>query len=208
MRTRKIITDFLARRQFEAAERRASGMLFRYAVTCLVLVLCIVMLTAPAIAGDRKGLTGGAGLGLGITSYALSRDYSRTVYSAMSISLFVGYGITNQHMVTYFAESLSELGHNSQEGMIANFAGVVYSYYLRPIPQSLYISAGIGLTSRVVSSGMLFSWESHTVSGPAVYAGAGYMFVKHIQVTGAASIGKISGQTTKYLSVTVSVVAF
>ncbi len=190
----------LSRTRGEMVHCAAKGIL-----VSLIVAVGLCALSPCARAGERKGPT--AGFGLGFIPYAgTGPAYTGVSYSAVSLSMSLGYAFTNQQAVVLF----SELSPGRDDYQPVSFMGPVFSHYFSPNDRSGFLSIGIGrtFTSHHSAQTATFFAGSYNRFGPALYLGGGYMFRKHFQVSAGISIGSVAGVSKRYLSLTVSAIAF
>lgn len=187
------------------------------AVICLVIVL---VSSASAFDGLRKGFVLGGGLGLGPLANTsidgLAGEYKKT---GLATNFLIGYAWDEQNMIVFLRDAvlysetielvwMGNLLFRDKISIIQGFTGAGYYHYFGPVGRSFYITGGLGFQDW---SSLESGWNSPDVGG-ALLLGGGYEFARHWQVHGSLSFGTTSDAFFEYdhtqMLFTVSAVAF
>lgn len=150
----------------------------------LVLVLSILVSSvASGFDGNRKGFILGGGLGMGMTSYkvksvgpGISGETNWINEFAIMTDFKIGYA-PNEQWEIYYSDKSSWFD-NGGKIALHGLGTATVNYYLTPLPQTFYLSSGLGLA--IISTP--FENNTDTDIGLGVFAGAGYEFAKHFAV--------------------------
>ncbi|MEZ5357374.1 MAG: outer membrane beta-barrel protein [Candidatus Zixiibacteriota bacterium] len=176
--------------------------------SALVLVLIILVSSAAAFDGQRKGFVLGGGLGFSPVLYSKTDvfDYSET-NAGVGLNLFLGYAWDEQNMLLYEGNvaGYQSNGYNNST-VVMGFDGISWYHYFDLPGQTFYSTIGLGTYNLQIEDGPDYDL------GYGVMIGGGYEFSRHWQVGSYLGFGKTSyrGVKTKHihLNILVSVVAF
>jgi len=191
--------------------------------TRMLAVICLVILmvsSASAFNGLRKGFVLGGGLGLGPVANTsidgLGGEYKK---SGLATNFLIGYAWDEQNMIVFLRDAvlysetieLAFMGtvfFRDKISIVQGFTGAGYYHYFGPVGRSFYITGGLGFQDW---TSLEEDWNSPDVGGALLFGG-GYEFARHWQVHGSLSFGSTSDAIFNYdhvqLLFTVSAVAF
>jgi len=148
------------------------------AVICLVIVM---VSSASAFNGLRKGFVLGGGLGL-----APAVRYSHGAFSNSNIGgsahVFLGYAWGEHNMIVYESNAAGTQAGDADYGQ--GFAGPAWYHYFGPQGKAFFTAVGLGYT--------YFQLEGDEATDPGIgyMIGGGYEFARHFQVAMYLSCGK------------------
>jgi len=133
----------------------------------VMLTMIVLPRAVHAFDGHRKGFVLGGGLGVG--------RYSDASSLVLTTDLRIGYGVSDQILVSYSGIAYSEVQFEGDEnaGLLISVRG---TYYLSAQSPSLMVSGGIGPVIAALSSGR----DPDPVAAP--YLGIGFEFPKHMSL--------------------------
>ncbi len=169
--------------------------LVHWKATQLGLIACLTLCLATgasAFDGNRKGFILGGGLGLGLTSFTQTLEYTimdtsttsdRENKFAVMTDFKIGFGATEQVLV-YYTNKVSwfsiENVYKDNVTIANGLGGVGVAYYFKPTGPSPYISGGLGLSTWMLP----FESDADTWTGFGLVVGGGYEFSPHYSIEG------------------------
>jgi hypothetical protein len=174
-----------------------------------------------AFNNHRRGFIIGGGGGIGLTIWnGLEDDVEVNIGTdfALHADFRIGIGFKGDKLILYPRFLLTSLlSENANEDIGSNlmfFLGIGMSYYFRPILPSLYINAGIGMSTGreiVEPCGWLCLWPNELESGTGFMGGIGYEFAPHwstevgIMYSNPKHFNSISSESNIY-AITLSII--
>ena len=140
----------------------------------------MIVSSAEAFDGDRKGFILGLGAGVSAISTEVTvdndgyHDDSSDSSVGFSTSLKIGYGFTDQFAVYYLRDAAWFGYDHNDDNFIAGISGVGATYYIEPNSPA-YVMAGIGFGDFANFT------EGEGEVGSAFVLGGGYEVYPHVQ---------------------------
>lgn len=145
---------------------------------CAVLVLAVVVLSAPALAfnGKRKGFILGGGVGGAYLSYNEDFGFDLDKFS-LATNFKIGYAPSESFEI-YYVNSVSWFGYAS-ETFVNGASCVGITKYMNKEGKGLFFFGGVGFASLYALSG-----DSSSMNGFGVLGGIGYDIARHWSIQG------------------------
>jgi hypothetical protein len=177
--------------------------------TVIIGVLLTILLVSTAVAfdGHRKGFVLGGGLGFApIVKWEMEESPEDGVpyghdetRAGVGLNLLIGYAWDDKNMIVYEGNAAGFTTAVSDKSAAQGFSGAAWYHYFGPAGKTAFTVVGLGLYSYDAE------YDDPHDGGFGMLLGGGYEFARHWQVGGYLSFGSTTAHDRDYNHATLNV---